>query len=199
MKDNFNNAVGPQVQARAKKRKTGRIIPVLAVLSLVAGLQTASQFLAQDFRYQPALGGSMHGIYPPWSILRWAGRWYHEYPDAFMRAGSVSTVTAGLGLLVLAVVKMLLANSSRANEYLHGSARWANIEDIRRAGLLPRRPAFWRTGRRGRETGTSSGGMSAPARKRGMMALAAALAEDFLLCAEVEDESGRGQGPLPSW
>ncbi len=157
MKDNFNNAVGPQVQTRAQKRKTGRIIPFFAAVSLVAGLQTASQVFAQDFRYQPELGWNLHGVYLPWSILRWAAKWYHHYPQAVMRAGSVGIVVAGLGLLVVAVAKTLLANSSRANEYLHGSARWANIEDIYRSGLLSRRPPFWRRGRQERETGTASG------------------------------------------
>ncbi len=28
------------------------------------------------------------------------------------------------------------ANSSKANEYLHGSARWADEQDIKAAGLL---------------------------------------------------------------
>lgn len=157
MKDNFNNAVGPQVQARAKKGKTGRIIPLFAVVSLVAGLQTASQFFAQDFRYQPVLGWNIHGIYLPWSILRWAAKWYEHYPHAVMRAGSFGIVVAGLGLLVLAVAKMHLANSSRANAYLHGSARWANIEDIYRSGLLSRRPPFWRKRRKEGDTGTASG------------------------------------------
>lgn len=156
MKDNFNNAVGPQVQARVKKGKN-RIIPVLALFSLLAGLQTASQFFAQDFRYQPVLGGNIHGVYLPWCILHWAAKWYHQYPHAVMRAGSAGIVVAGLGLLVLAVAKMFLANSTRANEYLHGSARWANIEDIYRSGLLSRRPPFWRRGRQGRDSGTGPG------------------------------------------
>ena len=155
MKDKFNNAVGPQV--RAQKRKAGRVIPVLAILSLAAGLQTATQFFAHDFRYQPVLGTSMHGVYTPWSILCWAGKWYHLYPNAVMRAGSVGTVAAGSGLLILAVAKMLLANTSKVNEYLHGSARWANIQDIRKAGLLPHRPAFWHMGRKRRETRIGSG------------------------------------------
>jgi type IV secretion system protein VirD4 len=155
MKDRYNNAVGPQV--RAKKRDTGRIIPFLAALSLVAGLQTATQFFASDFRYQRVLGTSIHKVYTPWSILCWAGKWYHHYPNAVMRAGSAGVVAAGIGLLFLAVAKMLLANTSKVNEYLHGSARWANLQDIRRAGLLPQRRKFWRMGRKAREARISSG------------------------------------------
>jgi type IV secretion system protein VirD4 len=46
-------------------------------------------------------------------------------------------------LIGLVVAKMVLANSSKANEYLHGSARWANVKDIQAAGLLPKARTFW--------------------------------------------------------
>lgn len=154
MKDRFNNAVGPQV--RAKKEGPGKVIPALAVLSIAGGLQAATQFFAHDFKYQSALGGHISQIYPPWGIINWAGKWYHQYPDAFMRAGSIGVVTAGVGLIVLVVVKMVLANSSKVNEYLHGSARWANIKDIRAAGLIPRVRSFWQIVT-GKEPATSSG------------------------------------------
>ncbi|OQW86275.1 MAG: conjugal transfer protein TraG [Rhodoferax ferrireducens] len=154
MKDKFNNAVGPQV--RAKKRGPGKVIPALAVLSIGAGLQAATQFFAHDFRYQSVLGANIHQIYAPWSILEWAGKWYHQYPDAVMRAGSIGVVTAGVGLLGLAVTQMVLANSSKVNEYLHGSARWANQQDIREAGLMPRKLTLWQR-LRGKEAEASSG------------------------------------------
>jgi type IV secretion system protein VirD4 len=142
MRDTFNNAVGPQV--RAKRAGPGRLIPALAVLSMGAGLQVATQFFAHDFKYQSALGAHTHQIYAPWGILQWAGKWYQDYPDAFMRAGSVGIVTAGVGLLCLVVAKMVMANSSKVNPYLHGSARWANIKDIRAAGLIPRTLGFFK-------------------------------------------------------
>ena len=43
MKDKFNNAVGPQV--RVDKPKAGQLIPVLAIVFMLAGLQSATQFL----------------------------------------------------------------------------------------------------------------------------------------------------------
>lgn len=141
MSDRFNNAVGPQV--RTKKEGPGRVFPTLAVLSIAGGLQAATQFFAHDFRYQAQLGGQFHQIYPPWGIIEWAGKWYQQYPDAFVRAGSIGVTVAGLGLLCLVVVKMVLADSSKSNEYLHGSARWANRKDIQHAGLLPRARTIW--------------------------------------------------------
>src|SRR5699024_264831 len=42
----------------------------------------------------------------------------------------------------VAVAKVVTSNSSKANEYLHGSARWAEKKDIQAAGLLPRERGF---------------------------------------------------------
>lgn len=154
MNDRYNNAVGPQV--RAKKKRTGKVIPTLATLTLGGGLQAATQYFAHDMRYQAALGPHIDHIYAPWGIVQWAAKWYHHYPDAFMRAGSVGVTVAGVGLIGLVVAKMVIANSPKANEYLHGSARWANKKDIQHAGLLPR-PRKWHEIVRGVQAAASSG------------------------------------------
>jgi type IV secretion system protein VirD4 len=154
MRDRFNNAVGPQV--RAPKTGGGKTIPALAVLTLGAGLQAATQFFAYDFRYQSNLGPHFNHLYAPWSIFQWAGKWYGTYPDAFMRAGSIGVVVAGAGLIGLIVAKMVQANSAKVNQYLHGSARWANVKDIQAAGLLPRPRTLWQIVT-GKEPAASSG------------------------------------------
>lgn len=135
MKDRFNNAVGPQV--RTEKRAGSLAIPVLALIVLAAGLQCATQFFANAFQYHPALGAHINLLYPPWGILHWAFKWHTKYPEAFLHAGSVGVTASSVGLLALLVAKMVLANTAKASQYLHGSARWANIKDIRAAGLLP--------------------------------------------------------------
>ena len=141
MKDRFNNAVGPQV--RNPKQGPGRLIPALAVVCLGSGLQAATQFFAHDFNYPAVLGAHLHQVYPPWGILQWAGKWFNQFPDAFLRAGSFGVLVSGVGLIGLTVAKMVRANSSQANEYLHGSARWANRADIQAAGLMPRTRTLW--------------------------------------------------------
>lgn len=136
MKITMNNAVGPQVRTR---RATGTaVLPALAALSLTGGLQSATQFFAHRFDYQAELGSHFNHVYAPWSILEWASKWYARYPDEIMTAASVGMLVATVGLLGVAVAKVVSSNSSRANAYLHGSARWAGKKDIEAAGLLPR-------------------------------------------------------------
>ena len=134
MSERYNNAVGPQV--RAVKRGPDKLIPILATLTMGAGLAAATQYFAYTFKYHGSLGGNIHGIYAPWSILTWASKWHASYPDAFTRAGSVGVLTCAVGLMGLLALKTILRNSSKASEYLHGSARWANKKDIEAAGLM---------------------------------------------------------------
>jgi type IV secretion system protein VirD4 len=136
MNDRFNNAVGPQVLATKSGR--GKLIPALAVLTLGAGLQVSTQLFAHQFQYQSALGAKLNQIYPPWAILQWAAKWHSQYLDAFMRAGSMGILISAIGLIVLVVIKMMTANAANVNQYLYGSARWANVKDIRAAGLIAR-------------------------------------------------------------
>lgn len=134
MKLGMNNAVGPQVRARKPARKP--LLPALALLSLGGGLQAATQFFAHAFAYPAVLGEHFHHVYAPWAILNWSARWYSHHPDEILRAGSMGILVSTVGLLAVAVARVVSSNSARANEYLHGSARWAERRDIEAAGLL---------------------------------------------------------------
>lgn len=154
MKLTMNNALGPQV--RAKKTKGSHLLSALGVLSLGGGLQAATQFFAHTFNYQSHLGHHLGHVYAPWSILAWSSQWYAHFPSEILQAASVGMLVSTVGLLGVAVAKVVSSNSSKANEYLHGSARWAEKKDIQAAGLLPRaRSVLERV--RGRAAPTTTG------------------------------------------
>jgi type IV secretion system protein VirD4 len=134
MREKPNNAVGPQV--RGTRATRNKLVPVLALTSMAAGLQTATQYFAHTFNYQPTLGANYNHLYAPWSILSWYGKWGEQFHGYFFAAGSIGTMVAAGGLIGTAIVKTFGANSAKANEYLHGSARWANKKDIEESGLL---------------------------------------------------------------
>ena len=100
---------------------------MLGAASMVGGLQAATQFFAHTFAYHATLGPNVGHVYAPWSILHWTYKWYSQYPDEIMKAGSMGMLVSTVGLLGVAVAKVVTSNSSKANEYLHGSARWADI------------------------------------------------------------------------
>ena len=136
MSTTFNNAVGPQV--RAPQSKPDLVIPFLACASLVVGLQSATQYFAHTFQYQAVLGEPLGALYQPWAILEWAWRWTHDYPLQLRQAGGVGMIVAASGLLCLAIARTVQASRPRPNPFLHGSARWANRDDLEAATLLPR-------------------------------------------------------------
>jgi type IV secretion system protein VirD4 len=140
MSDAYNNAVGPQVRNQAKPPRR-KAKPIIAGVSLLAGMSASTQYFARMFEYHEALGANFDHFYAPWSILGWASKWHATYSDQFMQAGSIGVVVSGLGLVGLAGYSMVAANTSKPNIYLHGSARWANQKDIEAAGLLPRTPS----------------------------------------------------------
>jgi type IV secretion system protein VirD4 len=130
-----NTAVGPQIQQpKTHTDHVGQAAWVFAVLAL--GLFSATQFAAYQFNYHLALGVNAHGLYPPWMILLWGARWQGRFGDIFSKAGSIGIMVSAIGMIGLFMRRLLRANTSRANEYMHGSARWASEKDIKGAALL---------------------------------------------------------------
>jgi hypothetical protein len=86
MSEHYDNTVGPQVDRG--DRGPGKLIPILAALTLGGSLSAATQYFAHSFRYHPALGAHLHGVY-----LRHAGP-EHILTYAPTRSGK------GVGLVV---------------------------------------------------------------------------------------------------
>jgi type IV secretion system protein VirD4 len=106
----------------------------------------ATQFVASRFQYQRALGTPLlrygpHAVYEPFEWARWVFR-HASSPDPRIRLPLLTgalIVVGGSAATVLFVYAMNLrrARALSANaEDLHGSARWANSEDIEATGLV---------------------------------------------------------------
>ncbi|SFK88891.1 type IV secretion system protein VirD4 [Nitrosomonas aestuarii] len=124
----------PSDQQTTSRDKT--VIRILAFICLVGGFQVATQYFAHQFNYQDPLGAHFHQLYAPWSILLWRTQWYDQHPAIFDLAAGYGILFSSVGLILVLVIKMMFANSSRANKNLYGSARWADRKDIEAAGLL---------------------------------------------------------------
>ena len=135
MSDN-NSGIGGSKTMQEDKQKT-KLVRFLALFSLVGGIQIATQYFAHMFNYQSQLGAHFNHLYPPWAIVEWANQWIGQYPDSFSQAAGAGLLFASMGLIIAFIVKSVATNSARPNSHLHGSARWAKLEDIRAARLLP--------------------------------------------------------------
>ncbi len=115
----------------------GQIAVVLSVA--LCGIWTATQWTAAALDYQAQLGlpwFEMLGIpvYQPWRLFEW-WYFYDAYtPDIFLRGG---TFAASSGILATgAAIAMAVWRSRLAKRVTtYGSARWAEPEEIEKAGL----------------------------------------------------------------
>ncbi|MFO3582127.1 type IV secretory system conjugative DNA transfer family protein [Legionella pneumophila serogroup 1] len=129
-----NKAIGPQV----REKSSGSMSHALVVAVLCSGLismQIGTQFLAYQFHYADPLGASVAHVYAPWQIFFWALQYQAQYPDTFHAAFGLMVMSASLLLMVLVLIlKHFRPNT--VSEYLHGSARWATMNDLKQASLI---------------------------------------------------------------
>jgi type IV secretion system protein VirD4 len=140
-----NTLVGPQLQASRRFHPDWkRLIAFLGAIAL--GCAVATQWLANSYGFQPALGFSLFHLYPPWSYFVWAYQWKDAGNHLlFDRAFGIGSLVTFAGCFVI-LVDLARANF-RVNPYLHGSARWADKGDIKRAGLFVKQGVYvggWR-------------------------------------------------------
>ena len=115
----------------------GQIAAVLGVT--LGGVWGATQWTAHALGYQPRLRSAWSDvaglpIYAPWKLFEW-WYWYDAYaPGIFLRGG---TIAAGSGLLATGVAIGMAIWRSRVSRSVttYGSARWAEADGIRKAGL----------------------------------------------------------------
>jgi type IV secretion system protein VirD4 len=120
---------------------TGILFGQIAVVLCVSlcGVWTATQWTAAALGFQAPLGSPWFEVlgipvYPPWRLFEW-WYFYDAYaPDIFLRGGAIaasSGMLAAGAAIAMAVWRSRLAK--RATTY--GSARWAEPEEIEKAGL----------------------------------------------------------------
>ncbi|MBL8548169.1 MAG: type IV secretory system conjugative DNA transfer family protein [Hyphomonadaceae bacterium] len=102
----------------------------------VAGMACATQFLADTFNRQLALGAPLIGegeraIYPPWAVISWSARWSETYPKPFAAAYLIVLVGLLAGIFIVAIA---------ARRGLHikpfGKDAWASFDDLKAANLF---------------------------------------------------------------
>jgi type IV secretion system protein VirD4 len=115
----------------------GQIALVFAVT--LGGVWASTQWTANALGHQPELGSAAFTlggvpVYAPWKLFEW---WYFYgayAPQVFERGGFVaasSGVLAAAAAIAMAVWRARLAKHVTT----YGSARWAQVQEIREAGL----------------------------------------------------------------
>ena len=119
----------------------GQIAVVFGVV--IAGVWSATQWTAAALGYQPRLGLLWFElfetpIYHPWRLFDWWFFFGAYAPEVFDIGGTIAGVSGLVAVGVAIAMSIWRARQSR-QVTTYGSARWAESEDIRKAGLT--RPA----------------------------------------------------------
>ena len=121
---------------------TGILFGQITVVSgvVLGGVWTATQWAACALGYQPRLGPvwfevSGVPVYEPWKLFEW---WYFfdaYAPQVFERGGLIAA-SSGM-LATVAAIAMAVWRARMAKQVTtYGSARWAEQEEIAKAGLM---------------------------------------------------------------
>ncbi|MDP9968931.1 type IV secretion system protein VirD4 [Variovorax paradoxus] len=122
----------------------GQIVVVVGVT--MGGVWAATQWTAHAFGYQPRLGVPWSkpwgvSVYAPWKLFQW-WYWFDAYaPDIFLRGGAIA---ASSGMLATGAAISMAVRRSRvaARVTTYGSARWAERQEIAKAGLTKNAGVF---------------------------------------------------------
>jgi len=131
--------VKPYKPKRVKTSKAALWGLALLGVYLFAACWITTQWLADRFAYQPALGerGPL-GLYGPFDGFGWLFRYYRSAPEIFGTAAVGFAAAAGVGFLIYVLIVGFGQRSIRQHDGIHGTAHWATEDEVRQSGLLPK-------------------------------------------------------------
>ena len=130
-----------QTKAEAKVHGQGVLLGQIATVLgiVVAGVWGATQWTAAALGHQARLGTpwfDLFGtpVYHPWNLFEW---WffYDAYAPSIFDTGGAIAAVSGLLAVVVAMGMSVWRSRQSTRVTTYGSARWATIEDVRKAGL----------------------------------------------------------------
>ncbi|MBO9354721.1 IncP-type conjugal transfer protein TraG [Bordetella petrii] len=143
---------------KAATAHTGVLFGQIVVVCTVAGacVWAGTQYTAAALGYSPRLGppagyiGSLP-VYYPWQLFMWWYAYEAYAPDVFIRGGVIASMGGVLGAGTAVMMSVHRARQAK-RVTTYGSARWAERDDIEKAGLL--KPAGVFLGRLGGDAPT---------------------------------------------
>lgn len=110
------------------------------------GVWGATQWVAQELRYDPYLGQPWFElgdtpVYYPWRLFEWWYAFEPYAPDVFATGSYIAIGASALGV-VFSVIGSVWRGRQAKKLTTFGSSRWSDDKDIKRAGLFGREGVF---------------------------------------------------------
>ncbi len=121
----------------ATKTQTSLDFTVMACILILASAG-ATQFVAERFHYDPALGNPWFDhIYAPWNWLVWQAQFAASGPQTFSVVNVFLLLTLGITIFSYSTLLNVRARNPQGHQDVHGTAHFATQEEIEDTGLLP--------------------------------------------------------------
>ena len=123
------------------------VVYTIAISIMVVAITIAASFttqkMAKIFHYHPALGEPIIShFYQPYSFLIWYLKYQQPVGTALRPQLDQTFILFLVALIVIffstALTAGFITKSSRKNKDVHGSAKWAEFEELPDMGLLPK-------------------------------------------------------------
>src|SRR6266436_5948357 len=113
---------------------------LFASVVVLAFLWAATEWTAWRLAFQPQLGPAWFVIghwpvYQPLAFLIWWFKFDAYAPKIFIEGGGIAA-SGGIAAMAVAIILSVWRAKEAQNVTTYGSARWADIKEVRRAGLL---------------------------------------------------------------
>lgn len=110
---------------------------VIFVLLIILSSQIATQYIAEQLLYHKALGEPIiYNFYQPFAWANWSINFFYKFPVLFEKV-YYSLAFSLIGILIIFyIIRILFSRSAEKHEDVHGTAKWATIEDIKECSLL---------------------------------------------------------------
>ena len=131
----LNNDIGPK-EGSASKQISKVSLSLFVLFCIVLSLWSTTELVAYKFHYHPSLGASMSHLYTPWQCVVWFYKWGNIYPSIFKVGISFFVMLNSFFFIVILSIIVKRNKVTNVSKYLHGSARWANEKDIKKASLF---------------------------------------------------------------
>ncbi len=105
---------------------------------LILAVNVAStQYVAHSFGYSVALGSPIHDhYYQPFAWIGWSKEFWNQHPEFFKIFFVYIAAGHLVALMLFYIIKLVSGRKARSYDDAHGSARWANHEEIKKLNLL---------------------------------------------------------------
>ena len=113
---------------------------LLTLFLILLSTWAATQWTAHELAFQPRLGPAWffsgdYPVYRPWRLFQWWYAYDAYAPDIFARGGVIASLGGVAGIVMAVIASINRARQDKAST-TYGSARWADLRDVERAGLL---------------------------------------------------------------